>query len=444
MVLQWLMITAIILQSLSSQFKADVIKEAFLNYTNHPEYWQNSFAPVEHVDLSMVGYDDTLESKTVIFNSSSMKILEELQNALSACSTVDLLIHRRGVERDLRLSLTKQERLVSKDFRLKYFSESGSEITEVFGEVLPSFDPTHCYFATTPESIIAASFSLCEGISGYIQFGSEEHILHAVYNDGSAEFYLKSKYQSNSIYDHKSLVEKLRLQDALHNINKRSLVSEYKYSVPLYYEVYFVVDYTATKEGICSSPTLCLKYILNLLNIVSSYYIEFNLHLVLQTVDIWSDSPRLHPNLTHLSAGLDGDNENGYTWFREFLKYQWVNATEMLNSDVRIALLAPSPSEFNTVGRAEFAGLCSDWSSVAVEKLPTLFFTAITMVHELGHNLGASHLENMTEAEWCPAVGGFQDIKDDPCRNATETKYYECIMLGFSNQSKVIQCSICV
>ena len=133
MVLQWLIVTAIILQSFSSELKADMIKEAFLNYTNHPEYWQNSFAPVEHVNVSMVGYDETLESKTVIFNSSSVKNLEDLQNALSVCSTVDLLIHRRGVERDLRLSLTKQEWLVSKDFRLKYFSESGSETTEVFG-----------------------------------------------------------------------------------------------------------------------------------------------------------------------------------------------------------------------------------------------------------------------------------------------------------------------
>ena len=426
--------------TLASHLRAFILEDAFLHNTDHPQYYQDSFSPAERVSISIITYDDLLGNKTTLLHSPPVQHLEGLQNILSGFSGIELVINREdSSERLVSVTLRKQEKLLSKDFSLKYVSESGTEITEYLKGTLPSFDPTHCYFATTSESIIAASISLCEGISGYIQFGSEEHILYTMKKkDSTAEFFITSKYhRTNSTYsDFKSLLEKFKHHE--NHINKRSLVNEYKFPVPLYYEIYFVVDYNLTKEGICSSPSLCLRYIVYLLNIANSYYSEFNLHLVLQTVDIWSDHPRLHPNLTHLKAELeDGDNENVKTWFSEFLQYQFVNATEMLKSDVRIALVAPSPEGFFAVGGARFRSLCSRYSSVAVAKLPSVLNTAITLVHELGHNLGAEHLENRTQAE-CPEVGGIIDIEEDPCRNATVTKFYECIMIGFSDQCKVI------
>ena len=446
-------VVAIFTLQIAPVLTSSLIEKALFSNEDHLQYWADSFNPVERVNIKVSADHGELISDEILADA------QKLGPILSRVDLVHLEIERSGSDRNIELLLLKHTGLVSNDLVIKYPSASkpGSFVYEFLNESQAArADQQHCFFSTFSDDTVYASINLCNQITGYISLPHEEIMLYSIDKDNNpiSEHFIHSEFgdigTESDVHNMRGIVD----AKVAHQRKKRALESEFYHHTPLYYEIYFVVDYTLAKKGICVSPAICLQVIFSILNMAAGYFIEFNLHFVVQTIEIWSDTPRLHPNLTHLNTDYNGDdfrgNDNqGEPWMKEFEAYQR-NHTEMQKSDVRMAMLYFPLEKENEVrnrtilGNSVLTGYCTENSVIAFGYLPmSLYHTAAVLAHETGHNLGLLHLENTTYLP-CKHLGVPRDTPGNPCYREVNSTYYRCMMLKSTNIGELTRIySIC-
>ncbi|XP_012890954.1 PREDICTED: disintegrin and metalloproteinase domain-containing protein 8 [Dipodomys ordii] len=290
--------------------------------------------------------------------------------------------------RTFTLNLRKNRALLGSGYTETFLAANGSEVTEQ----LPEQD--HCLYQGHVEGHqdSAASLSTCSGLRGFFKVSSAVHLIepldgntgdgpHAVYQAK----HLKQRAGASCGVSETSLDNLLgmRVSAASRPHYRGQLLSPETH----YVEMYVVTDSVElqqfrTREAVRSR-------VLEVVNHVDKLYQELNFRVVLVGLEIWSrDKIYISP---HANVTLD----NFLSWRERTLlgRHHHDNVQLITGRDFVGA----------TVGLARVSAVCSrDSGAVNQDHSHSALGVASTMAHELGHNLGMNHDENIPGC-YCPA-----------------------------------------
>ncbi|CAD7686639.1 unnamed protein product [Nyctereutes procyonoides] len=289
-------------------------------------------------------------------------------------------------EHTFTLHLRKNRDLVGSGYTETYRAANGSQVVEqVQGQ-------DHCFYQGHVEGQqdSAASLSTCAGLRGFFRAGSTVHLIeplegggeegqHALYR---AEHLLR-KAGTCGVSD--SSLEKAlgpRVSAAFRPRN-RPLARDTQYV-----ELYVVVDSTEFQK--LGSRAAVRSRVLEVVNHVDKLYQELDFRVFLVGLQIWN-----HGDEIHVSPNPDTTLENFLRWRVENLvgRHQHDNAQLITGVDFT----------GTTVGLAKVSAMCSRESGAVNQdhSLGNPVGVASTMAHEMGHNLGMDHDDNI-QGCYCP------------------------------------------
>nr|XP_036867222.1 disintegrin and metalloproteinase domain-containing protein 8 isoform X1 [Manis javanica] len=297
--------------------------------------------------------------------------------------SVSYVLEARG--HTFTLHLRKNRDLVGSGYTETYTAADGSQVIEP----LPRQD--HCFYQGHVEGQehSAASLSTCVGLRGFFRAGSAVHLIeplggsdeegqHALYQ---AE-HLQQKAGTCGVSDH-SLDEVLgpRISAAFRPPNW-PLPRETRYV-----ELFVVVD--SMEFRLLGSREAVHKRVLEVVNHVDKLYQELNFRVVLVGLEVWNSGDKIHVS-SHANITL----ENFLAWRAQSLAGRHPHDNTQLITGIDFT--------GTTVGLARVSSMCS-WDSGAVNQdhhhHPV--GVASTIAHEMGHNLGMDHDENV-QGCYCP------------------------------------------
>nr|BAA05626.1 transmembrane protein [Homo sapiens] len=279
------------------------------------------------------------------------------------------------------LHLRKNRDLLGSGYTETYTAANGSEVTE------QPRGQDHCLYQGHVEGYpdSAASLSTCAGLRGFFQVGSDLHLIepldeggeggrHAVYQ---AEHLLQTAGTCGVSDDslgsllgpRTAAVFRPRPGDSLPSRETR------------YVELYVVVD--NAEFQMLGSEAAVRHRVLEVVNHVDKLYQKLNFRVVLVGLEIWNSQDRFH-----VSPDPSVTLENLLTW-------QARQRTRRHLHD-NVQLITGVDFTGTTVGFARVSAMCSHSSgAVNQDHSKNPVGVACTMAHEMGHNLGMDHDENV-------------------------------------------------
>ncbi|XP_053306968.1 disintegrin and metalloproteinase domain-containing protein 8 [Spea bombifrons] len=280
------------------------------------------------------------------------------------------------------LHLQKNRELISKNYTLTYYLENGGQVTEASG------GEDHCFYHGHLEGDVesSASISTCNGISGFLLVDGEMYLIEPLPGAGDQGVH--------AVYKH----EHLRMKRGACQGGNGSAVYDYGPKVaamlkpqpwkaaPLqtgtkYVELYLVVDNAEYRKfGDMATLQHRMKEIVNH---VDKLYRSLKFRVALIGMEVWTNRDKItvSPN-----AGTTLDNF--LTWRKRDLlpKRRHDNAQLITGIDFDGA----------TVGLATKLAMCTgDSGAINQDHSINPIGAASTMAHEMGHNLGMSHDEDV-------------------------------------------------
>ncbi|CAO2583750.1 Disintegrin and metalloproteinase domain-containing protein 8 [Lemmus lemmus] len=282
------------------------------------------------------------------------------------------------------LHLRKNRDLLASSYTETYSAANGSEVTEqLHGQ-------DHCLYQGHVEGYqgSAASLSACAGLRGFFRVGSTVHLIEPL--DGDEE-------GQHAMYQEKHLQEKAGTcgvsDTSLDDLGPRTL-EIYRSQPrnwlvprePRYVELYVVTDSQEFQK--LGSREAVRQRVLEVVNHVDKLYQELNFRVVLVGLEIWSRDK------FYISQHANVTLENFLNWREQNLLGRHPHDNVQLITGVDFV--------GNTVGLAKVSALCSRHSgAVNQDHARNPIGVASTMAHELGHNLGMNHDENIPGC-YCP------------------------------------------
>ncbi|XP_074153329.1 disintegrin and metalloproteinase domain-containing protein 8 isoform X2 [Sminthopsis crassicaudata] len=282
--------------------------------------------------------------------------------------------------RNVTLRLRRNRDLMGASYTETYTLANGTEVTE-----RPGAQQDHCFYQGHVEGHedSAASISACHGIRGFFQTGATAHVIepleeaeggrHAVYGAEQLVRKLVTCGVSNS-----TLEEDLepRMSAAQKPRNWKSLPRETRYV-----ELYVVVDHAEyrkfrNREDIRSR-------VKEIVNHVDKLYQKLNFRVVLIGLEMWDRQDKVQ-----VSSSPDATLDNFLGWRSRELVPRKKHDNAQLITGVDF--------DHTTVGLAKVASMCTPSSgAVNQDHHENPVGVASTMAHEMGHNLGMDHDENV-------------------------------------------------
>ncbi|XP_051049244.1 disintegrin and metalloproteinase domain-containing protein 8 isoform X3 [Phodopus roborovskii] len=282
------------------------------------------------------------------------------------------------------LHLRKNRDLLGSSYKETYSAANGSEVTEQLHE------QDHCLYQGHVEGHqgSAASFSTCAGLRGFFRVGSTVHLIEPLDDDEEGQ---------HAMYQAKHLHQKTGTcgvsNTSLDNLGPRAL--EIYRSQPRnwltrretrYVELYVVTDSQEFQEF--RSREALRQRVLEIVNHVDKIYQELNFRVVLVGLEIWSRDK------IYISHYANVTLENLLTWRQQNLLGQHPHDSVQLITGIDFI--------GTTVGLAKVSAVCSRHSgAVNQDHSRNPISVASTMAHELGHNLGMNHDEDI-QGCYCP------------------------------------------
>uniref|UniRef100_A0A8C5LC08 A disintegrin and metallopeptidase domain 8 n=1 Tax=Jaculus jaculus TaxID=51337 RepID=A0A8C5LC08_JACJA len=290
-------------------------------------------------------------------------------------------------EHTFTLHLQKNKDLLGSGYKETYSVANGSEVTEqLHGQ-------DHCLYQGHVEGHqgSAASLSTCAGLRGFFQVGSTVHLIEPL-DEGGEE-------GRHAMYQAKHLQQKAGTcgvsNTSLHNLlGIEPRVSALFRSQPQnwpthgirYVELYVVTD--SRELQLLGSREAVRSRVLEVVNHVDKLYQELNFRVVLVGLEIWNRdkfSISRYANVT----------------LENFLSWRARDLLGRLPHD-NVQLITGVDFIGTTVGLARVSAVCSqDSGAVNQDHNKNSIGVASTMAHELGHNLGMNHDENI-QGCYCP------------------------------------------
>uniref|UniRef100_A0A8C0TTN0 ADAM metallopeptidase domain 8 n=2 Tax=Canis lupus familiaris TaxID=9615 RepID=A0A8C0TTN0_CANLF len=289
-------------------------------------------------------------------------------------------------EHTFTLHLRKNRDLVGSGYTETYRAANGSQVVEQVQR------QDHCFYQGHVEGQqdSAASLSTCAGLRGFFRAGSTVHLIEPL--EGGGEEVQHALYRAEHLLQKAGTcgVSNSSLEKAL---GPRVSAAFRPRNWPLardtrYVELYVVVDSTEFQK--LGSRAAVRSRVLEVVNHVDKLYQELDFRVFLVGLQIWN-----HRDEIHVSSNPDTTLENFLRWRVENLvgRHQHDNAQLITGVDFT----------GTTVGLAKVSAMCSRDSGAVNQdhSLGNPVGVASTMAHEMGHNLGMDHDDNI-QGCYCP------------------------------------------
>ncbi|XP_076982557.1 disintegrin and metalloproteinase domain-containing protein 8 isoform X1 [Tamandua tetradactyla] len=279
---------------------------------------------------------------------------------------------------NLTLHLRKNRDLLGSRYAETYTAANGSEVTEQLQE------QDHCLYQGHVEGhpLSAASLSTCNGLRGLFQVGSAVHLIEPLAGGGEGAGH--ALYRAEHLQQEAGTcgVSIASLDSALgpriaaaFRPRPRSRPRETRYV-----EVYVVTDRAECER--VGSRIAMRRRVLEVMNHVDKLYQALNFRVVLVGLEMWNDGDKCtiseQPEVT-----LDS-----------FLDWRARNLADRHHDNVQ--LITGVDFAGSTVGLAKVASMCSRGSgAVNQDHRESPVGVASTLAHEMGHNLGLDHDDNI-------------------------------------------------
>nr|QIV64746.1 MAD-4a [Crotalus horridus] len=292
------------------------------------------------------------------------------------------------------LHLEKNKGLFSEDYSETHYSPDGREIT--------TYPPVedHCYYHghIQNDADSTASISACNGLKGHFKLQGEMYLIeplklsdseaHAVFKYENVEKEDEAPKMCGVTQTNWESYEPIKKASHLNlNPEQQRYLNNFRYL-----ELVIVVDYKMyTKYN--GNLIIIRAWVYEIFNTINEIFQRMNIHVALVGLEIWSHGDKI---IVQSSADVTLDLFG--TW----------RATDLLRrkSHDNAQLLTSIDLDGPTIGLAYIGGICDPKRSTGVVQdfSPINFLVAVTMAHEMGHNLGMTHDEN-----YC-SCGGFACI----------------------------------
>nr|O42138.1 RecName: Full=Zinc metalloproteinase-disintegrin-like ACLD; AltName: Full=Snake venom metalloproteinase; Short=SVMP; AltName: Full=VMP-III; Short=AclVMP-III; Flags: Precursor [Agkistrodon contortrix laticinctus]AAC18911.1 metalloproteinase-disintegrin-like protein [Agkistrodon contortrix laticinctus] len=280
------------------------------------------------------------------------------------------------------LHLEKNKQLFSKDYSETHYSPDGREIT-----TYPLVED-HCYYHGRIENDAdsTASISACNGLKGHFKLQGEMYLIDPLKLPDS-EAHAVFKYENVEKEDEApkmcGVTQNWESYEPIKKASQLNLTPEQQayLDAKKYVEFVVVLDhgmYTKYKDNLDKIKTR----IFEIVNTMNEMFIPLNIRVALICLEIWSDKDKFNmtsaANVTSIS-------------FRNW------RATDLLKrkSHDNAQLLTVIDFDGPTIGKAYMASMCDPKRSVGIiqDHSTINLMMAVTMAHEMGHNLGMDHDE---------------------------------------------------
>ncbi|XP_051838766.1 disintegrin and metalloproteinase domain-containing protein 8 isoform X1 [Antechinus flavipes] len=278
--------------------------------------------------------------------------------------------------RNVTLRLRRNRDLMGASYTETYTLANGTEVTERAAR------QDHCFYQGHVEGHedSAASISACRGIRGFFRTGATAHLIEPLEEGGAHAVYRAEQLVRELVTCgvSNSTLEDLepRMSAAQKPRNWKSASKETRYV-----ELYVVVDHAEyrkyrNRENIRSR-------VKEIVNHVDKLYQKLGFRVVLIGLEIWDRQDK-----AQVSSSPEATLENFLRWRSRELVPRKKHDNAQLITGVDF--------EHTTVGLAKVASMCT-LSSGAVNQdhHENPIGVASTIAHEMGHNLGMDHDENV-------------------------------------------------
>ncbi|XP_044790844.2 disintegrin and metalloproteinase domain-containing protein 8 isoform X7 [Bubalus bubalis] len=282
------------------------------------------------------------------------------------------------------LHLRKNRDLVGSGYAETYTAANGSQVTEQLRR------QDHCFYQGHVEGHphSAASLSTCAGLRGFFQAGPAVRLIEPLAGTGEEG--------PHALY----LAQHLQQEAGTCGVNDSSLESilgprvsaalRPRWSEPRetrYVELFVVTDSKEFQRF--GSREAVRQRVLEVVNHVDKLYQELNFRVVLVGLEMWNGGDKIQ-----VSSQPEATLDNFLAWrTRELVGRQ---------AHDNVQLITGVDFTGTTVGLAKVSSMCSQSSgAVNQDHSQNPIGVASTMAHEMGHNLGMDHDENVAGC-YCP------------------------------------------
>ncbi|XP_078056602.1 disintegrin and metalloproteinase domain-containing protein 12-like [Mustelus asterias] len=275
---------------------------------------------------------------------------------------------------DIKLDLSRNNLLLPRGFQVSYYDSNGTLVTEKDTELYRC-----CYGGSVrrfPGSQVSAS--ICSGLSALIVFSNRSYIIehlagdkhgrHLLYRPedlppGPSSCGVKNTSPEFTLTDH--LLRSRRI--------KRDLLQDTRHL-----ELVLVTD-NAMYQHLRNDRAAVVRRLVNIANVMDLYYRPYNIRIALIGVEVW----------TRDQVTVD---ESAKDTMDRFLKWRRENLLPRMHND-NAHLITNIYFSHGLSGLASFGGVCSAEKSggVSSDTRTSFLIVAVTLTHELGHNLGLAH-----------------------------------------------------
>lgn len=286
--------------------------------------------------------------------------------------------------RTFTLHLRKNRDLVASGYTETYVTANGSQVTE---QLQPQ---DHCYYQGHvegyPES--AASLSICVGLRGFFTVGSAMHLIEPL--EGAGEEGPHALYQETQLQQVAGTCG-VNASNLYHILGPRASAAFRSQSWPpsretRYVELYMVTDYSEFQS--LGTMGAVRSRVLEVVNHMDKLYQKLHMRVVLVGLEMWNSGDKIR-----VSSSAETTLENFLTWWQNQDRWHLYDSVQLITA-----------VDFTgtTVGLAKVATMCSKYSgSVNQDHSRNPVGVAVTMAHEMGHNLGLDHDDNVPGC-YCP------------------------------------------
>ncbi|KAG8141327.1 putative Snake venom metalloprotein, partial [Naja naja] len=279
------------------------------------------------------------------------------------------------------LHLERNKGLFSEDYTETHYAPDGREIT-----TSPPVQD-HCYYHgyIQNEADSSAVISACDGLKGHFKHQGETYFIeplklsdseaHAIYKDENVEEeeeipkicgVTQTTWESDEPIEKSSQLTNTPEQDRYLEAKK-------------YIEFYMVVDNVMYRKY-TSKLHVITRRVYEMVNALNTMYRHLNFHIALIGLEIWSNGNEIK---------VQSDVRVTLDLFGEWREKKLLPRKRNDNAQ----LLTGTDFNGTTTGLGYIGSLCSLKKSVAVvqDHSKSTRMVAITMAHQMGHNLGMNH-----------------------------------------------------
>uniref|UniRef100_A0A194APP5 Metalloproteinase type II 7a n=1 Tax=Agkistrodon piscivorus TaxID=8715 RepID=A0A194APP5_9SAUR len=285
------------------------------------------------------------------------------------------------------LHLEKNKGLFSKDYSETHYSSDGRKIT-----TNPPVED-HCYYHghIQNDADSTASISACNGLKGHFKLQGETYLIEPLKLSDS-EAHAVYKYENVEKEDEAPKMcgvtqTNWKSDKPIKKASQLNLTPEQQRFPQRYIELVVVADHRMFTKYNGNLNTIRI-WVHELVNTMNVFYRPLNIRVSLTDLEVWSDQDMI--NVQPAAA----DTLEAFGDWRE---------TVLLNriSHDNAQLLTAIELDGETIGLANRGTMCDPKLSTGIvqDHSAINLWVAVTMAHEMGHNLGISHDGNQCHCD---------------------------------------------